>query len=292
MSSIRATSRYGLCGLVIGVLLARATPAVAQEPSRSGSDVLAVAGGIDIVNQYMFRGVRQNSTGIAMWPFADLTVRAYSGDGPLRRIDVNVGFWNSLHTGDTGSGGPFGKPWYESRFSGMLAFQFGGGLSVASTYVAYTSPNNLFTTVKEIGIKLAVDDHAALGAAAVRPYALVAFELDTAPGMGQLDGGLHAGRYLELGATPEYSGKLASIAFPVKVGLSLRDYYELAGKDNTFGFVSIAGIVTVPLGRTSRAGQWNVHGGLEFQSLGETTKVFNGGDRSKTVALFGFGLKR
>ena len=60
----------------------------------------------------------------------------------------------------------------------------------------------MFTTVKEIDIEFAMDDYAKLGAAAFKPYALVAFEIDTAPGMGQLDGGLKAGRYLELGAAP------------------------------------------------------------------------------------------
>ena len=59
------------------------------------------------------------------------------------------------------------------------------------------------------------------------PYALVAFEFDTAPGVGQADGGDHAGQYLELGIAPGYTASRASLTVPVKVGMSLGDYYEL-----------------------------------------------------------------
>ena len=67
----------------------------------------------------------------------------------------------------------------------------------------------------------------------------------------------------------------AGIAFPIKVGMSLGDYYELAGEDNKFGFFSIAGIVTVPLGGTTSFGAWNIHGGVEYQRLGDTTAALN-----------------
>ena len=66
------------------------------------------------------------------------------------------------------------------------------------------------------------------------------------------------------GSLPATTDRQAAIAFPIKVGLSLNDYYELAGQDNKFGFFSVAGIVTVPLGGTSNFGGWNVHGGIEI----------------------------
>ena len=72
-----------------------------------------------------------------------------------------------------------------------------------------------------------------------------------------------------------------SVTFPVKVGLSLKDYYELAGVDHKFGYASVAGLVTVPLGGVTSFGSWNIHGGVEFQLLGDTTKAINGGDRSE-----------
>jgi hypothetical protein len=124
----------------------------------------------------------------------------------------------------------------------------------------------------------------------VKPYAQVAFELDTSTGTGQADGGDNAGTYLELGIAPGYSWPKASLAVPVKVGLSLNDYYELAGTDNKFGFFSIAGIVTVPLGGTTKYGAWNVHFGGEYQALGKTTEFFNGGEKNQAIGSIGFGF--
>jgi hypothetical protein len=292
MSSNCTRSHHRLRDLAVACAITLVgSPALAQEPSRAGSHVLFAAAGVDVANHYMFRGVRQNSTGMVVWPFTDLTATVLSRPGTLRRIEAGFCFWNSLNTGDTGANSPAGRPWYESRLSGRLGFRFSRGVSVAARFTAYVSPNEMFSAVKEVGVELAVDDRSASGLAAVRPHALFAFEVATAPGTGQLDGGLKAGKYLELGATPGHSFRYASIAFPIKVGLSLSDYYELGPRDHAFGFLGVGGAVMVPLGRPTKVGRWHVHGGLEFQTLGETTKVFNGGDRSAMVVSFGFGLK-
>ena len=82
----------------------------------------------------------------------------YSGDGGLKSVGLNVGSWNSLHTGSAGCDGPSGKLWYEGDFYATLGLGFGGGVSLGTTYTAYTSPNNMFSTVKEIAFKLGVDD--------------------------------------------------------------------------------------------------------------------------------------
>ena len=52
----------------------------------------------------------------------------------------------------------------------------------------------------------------------------------------------------------------------------------------------MTGVVTVPLGATSGVGAWNVHGGVEFQALGDTTRFFNGGDRTRVIASAGVGF--
>ena len=287
-----------LAGLMLIVGLA--TPAAAQTPAPADPNPgkMTLTGSFDAVSTYMFRGIRQHSTGIALWPVADLGLAVYSGDGGLKSVGVNIGSWNSLHTGDTGADGPTGKLWYESDFYTTLNLGFGGGVSLATTYTAYTSPNNAFTTVKEIMFKLGVDDSAYLGKAALKPYAAVAFEFDTEQGIGQADGGANAGRYLELGVAPGYAGSKASLSVPVKVGISLADYYELntgtpaapVFVDNKFGYFSIAGLVTVPFGGTTGFGAWNLHGGVEYQALGDTTEAFNGGDASRVLASVGIGF--
>jgi hypothetical protein len=117
-------------------------------------------------------------------------------------------------------------------------------------------------------------------------------------GRGQADGGANAGRYLELGVAPGYAGARASLSVPVKVGLSLADYYELnvgtteapVCEDDRFGYFSVGGLVTMPLGGTTRFGAWNVHGGVEYQALGDTTTALNGGDGSRVIGSVGVGF--
>ena len=292
MFFIRAT-RHGLAAVAIAVVMLLAAPASAQEPSAPpdpNPGNLTFTGSMDVLNTYMFRGIRQDDTKVIMWPALDLGMSVYSGDGGLKSAAFNVGSWNSLHTGSAGSDGPSGKLWYEGDFYATLGLGFGGGVALSTTYTAYTSPNNAFSTVKELAFKLAVDDSAYLGAAALKPYVLVAQEFDTAPGLGQADGGENAGTYLELGVAPGWASEAVALAFPVKVGLSAGDYYELRGVDNKFGYASVGALVTVPLGGTTMFGAWNVHGGVEFQTLGDTTKAINNDDASKIIGSFGFGL--
>jgi hypothetical protein len=265
-------------------------PAEAAEPADPNPGALTLSGGFDVLNQYMFRGIRQHSTGVAFWPWADLGITLHSGEGGLTSVGVNIGTWNSLHTGDTGTDGPSTKLWYESDFYTTLALGFSHGIAVGATYTAYTSPNNSFSTVKELSVKLSFDDSAQLGKASLKPYVLLAQEFDTAPGLGQADGGGEAGTYLEIAVAPGYSGSKASLAVPIKFGFSLSDYYELDGDDNAFGFASLGAQLTVPLGGTSRFGAWNVHGGVEFQKLGDTTTFFNGGDDTQFIGSIGIGF--
>ena len=293
MSRVRNNAQP-LAAAVCTTLILASSPAWAQDaPSVDPNPgAVTITGSIDFLNQYMFRGIQQNNTGFVTWPAFDLGIAAYSGDGGLKSVNINFGTWNSLHSGNTGSDGPTGKLWYESDFYATLGFGFGGGTSFSTTYTAYTSPNSGFTTVKEIMFKFALDDSGYLGKAAVKPYLAIAQEFDTDIATGQADGGANAGTYMEIGFAPGYAASRASIAFPIKVGLSLSDYYEspLTGEDSKFGYFSIAGIVTVPLGGTTSYGSWNIHGGVEYQALGETTEFFNGGESNQVIGSFGIGF--
>ena len=89
---------------------------------------------------------------------------------------------------------------------------------------------------------------------------------------------------MEIGIAPGYYGlSQASIAFPIKSRFQLERLLRdsLTGEDNKFGFFSVAGIVTAPLGPTSNFGGWNMHGGVEYQALGTTTEFFNGGESNQ-----------
>ncbi len=269
------TMSVALCAGLLGVF---ATPAAAQ---------VAVTGGMDFTNQYMFRGIRQNYAGMSMQPFVDVGGSVFSGDGGLKSVGVNIGSWNAFNTNQI-DGFDDEDKWYESDFYAALAFGFSKA-TLGFTYTAYTSPAEetlYFSTIHELAVKVSVDDSGSLGKAALKPYALMAFELTED---GQADIGAEKGVYLELGVAPGYSGSKASVAFPIKVGLSLKDYYEFGlGEDSKFGFFSAAAIVTVPI-----SSHWNVHGGAEVQAFGENTKLVNAfgdsGDR-KGAGIVSIGI--
>lgn len=274
MFCIRAVC-FGLSAMVLGLGLT-ASPALAQDPP----PVVVVTGGLDVVNQYNFRGIRQNSEGVSIWPYVDFGFTPFRGEGGLKTMTLNVGSWNAIHSQINEDDFGTGNKWYESDFYATLGFGFSKA-SLGVTYTSYTSPADLFTHVKELAVKVGVDDSAALGRAAMKPYALVAFELTDE---GQADAGAAKGTYLELGVAPGYAGSKASLAVPIKVGLSASDYYEFGGDDEKFGYFSIAGIVTVPLGAHA-----NVHGGVEFQTFGDSVKVYNDQD-SVGIASIGLGF--
>jgi hypothetical protein len=260
------------------LVMCLAAPALAQDDPNPGA--MTLTGSFDFTNAYMFRGIPQDESGVIMWPAFDLGISLFSADTGLKSVSVNLGTWNSLHTGNAGLDNPVEELWYESDFYATFGLGFGGGVTVSTTYTAYTSPNNLFTTVKEIMFKVGADDSPYLGKFAVKPYALVAFELATEPGVGQADAGAEAGTYMELGVAPGFGwAGGGSLAIPVKVGLSLSDYYEgvLANGDpsnSSFGFFSVAGMVTIPFTQMpTKFGTWNVHGGIEYQRLSERNGV-------------------
>jgi len=272
-------TRAAVLGAAAAVLWA--APAAAQS-SDPNSGAMTLTGSFDVVNAYMFRGIPQDESGVIMWPAVDLGIALFSGDGGLKSVGVNIGTWNSLHTGDAGLNNLVnGKMWYESDFYATVGFGLGGGTTVGVTYTAYTSPNGLFGTVKEIAFKLSVDD-SRRGAMAIRPYVLLARELS-----GQADGGADEGTYVELGVAPAFPFSRATVSVPVKVGLSAGNYYEGLNGDEKFGYFSVAGIATVPLtSMPTRFGTWNMHGGVEYQRLGDRNSFAFG----KNQAIYSIGI--
>jgi hypothetical protein len=295
---VRVTTRSGVLirAAMVGLLTVTtwagaAGTAFAQNDPNPGA--LTFTGGLDFPTLYFFRGIRQETDpALTMWPYGDLGIALHSGDGSVKSVGVNVGVWNSLHTGSSGSDGISGKLHYEEDFYTTLNLGFGGGVTVGTTYMALTSPNQGFATVKELQFKVAK-------AHWLSPYGFLAFELSDD---GQADGG-HTfggskGTYLELGVGPSWplGGGVATLAVPVKVGFGLSNYYEQVGADGSitsdeFGFFDVGGLVTFPLkGIPSSFGSWNFHAGLDFLMLGDMTKLVNNDESTKVVALFGIGL--
>jgi hypothetical protein len=254
-------------------------PAVAQTSGDPNPGAITLTGSMDASNAYLFRGIPQDDTGLILWPAADLGFALKSGGGTVRSITVNVGTWNSLHTGIAGLDGPTGRLWYESDFWTGVSVGLAGGVSVAAMFTAYTSPNGAFPSVRELSFK------ASAPVRGTNPYALVAFELE-----GQADGGVVEGRYLEIGAAPSLGLAGVTVAVPVKVGLSLDGYYEGLRGDERFGFFSVGGTVTVPISsERSRFGRWNVHGGADYVRLGDSNAL-RLGENYQVIISAGIGL--
>lgn len=293
-SVLRVVGHYGVLTpfsrTVRGFVLASATflaaPAAAQSPSAHNQGALTFTGGLDVPSIYYFRGFRQErDPKVTLWPFMDLGITFRSGQGLFDRVGVNVGTWNSLQTGSSGLEGPAKGLHYEEDFYATLALGLGSGMGLGVTYTAYTSPNNMATTIKEASVKLARSGW-------LRPYGLAAFELND---KGQADSGSSKGTYVEFGASPSLTWKRLTFSAPLRVGLSAKDYYEGRDGDERFGFFDAGGLITMPIGVPERFGSWNVHGGGSYLRLGKTTESRNIDQRGNIsnraiVGIFGVGV--
>jgi hypothetical protein len=278
--------RLKIAGAAVLLALVMAAPARAQNDPNTGA--LTFTGALDVLPgvPYIFRGiVQETDPKLTMWPYADLGIALYSGDGALRSLGINFGVWNSLQTGSSGLDGPTKRLHYEEDFYATFNFGFGRGVGLGATFTAYSSPNGMFTTVEELSVKVSKSGFLA-------PYGVLAMELGKT---GQADGGVNKGTYLELGIGPSWSiaDGAATFAVPVKIGLSLKDYYEGPAGDQKFGFFDVGGLFTLPLGVPGQFGAWNFHAGadiLVFPGDDSLLRLLNGGDSSKLVGLFGIGV--
>jgi hypothetical protein len=280
--SSRLTLLALLCVLIFG---ASAGSAAAQSKP-------VVNAGVDFPTVYFFRGIRQEADPkFTTFVFGDVGFPVLTdGSGGLTSATINVGSWNAFLTGSSGSENVVDDPFYESDFYASVTLGMSNGISITPMFTAYTSPNDVFTTVKEFSFKVA---HASKYA----PYALLAFEFG-GDDSGQADGGQFLGdggkgTYLELGIGPSWpiaDGK-ATVGVPIKLGFSLKDYYQhpVTGEDSKFGYIDGGVLITVPF-----AQKFNVHGGVNFLGLGDTNAFFNGdsdGDRSGwVIASVGLGV--
>jgi hypothetical protein len=68
---------------------------------------------------------------------------------------------------------------------------------------------------------------------------------------------------------------------PVKVGLSLKDYYG----DDAFGYLQIAPTVVAPIND-----HFDIHGNLSIYALGNATKAVNNDKRGQVTGTVGLGF--
>ncbi len=282
---IRVFNRAARAVLMGGLLTFMAASNVFAQaaPPDPNTGAITFTGGLDLPSKYVFRGlVQEADSELTLFPYGDIGIALYSGEGGIKSASINFGVWNALMTGSSGTGGTQDKLHYEEDFYATFGLGFGHGISLGTTWTAYTSPNGMFGTVQELAFKVSK-------AHWIAPYGLIAFEID-----GQADGGSNEGTYLELGVGPAWAlgGGKATVSVPTKFGFSLSDYYEGPDGDSGFGYFQIGGLLTVPVSSpTSKFGAWSIKGGVDVYAFGDTPKnVFNNGDGSKVVAAFGVAV--
>ena len=250
---------------------------------------------MDWTSAYFFRGIKQETEDLILQPYGELSVKLVDQAGALTALSLTGGFWNSLHTGPTGSDSLTAsepKVWYEFDGYVRLSAVLWEDLTAYTLYTAYTSPNNAFGTVQEIAFGLGYNDAKLLGPFALNPTFLVAFELD-----GQADAGSKKGVYAQLGIAPGYtffaeSAYPLAVSVPLSVGLSLKDYYEFGtGSDDTFGYFSGGVSLSVPLAFIPpEFGKWLVKAGVTVLYLGDNLKAVNDGDRVQVIGTVGLAF--
>ncbi len=270
-----------LTGLLSATASAQTTSASATQPPTTTSapapapaegsapKIYTVTTGLDFTSAYFFRGIPQHSGGTIAQPYGDVAFAFKHG------ITADVGTWNSIHS--TAAAGN----WYERDYFGSLTFT-AGKLKPGLLYTSYTSPADSFATVKELAGTLAIDD--SKSAFPLSPKIVLAFELTD----GQADGGANKGTYLELGVRPTVKlAPKATLAIPVKTGLSAHNYYEGPAGDNHFGYFDTGLSLSVPV-VSGKSGTFEIHGGFDLMWLGDNLKLLNENDRFKPVTLIGF----
>lgn len=282
MNKTTASALIALVGILVSVPASGQTTSASatQQPTTTSAPapppaegappkIYTVTTGLDFTSAYLFRGIRQHTGGTIAQPFADVGFALKHG------ITANIGTWNSIHS--TAAAGR----WYERDYYGSLTFT-AGKVKPGILYTSYTSPADSFATVQELAGVLAIDD--STSAFPLSPKIVLAFEL----GDGQADGGGRKGTYLELGVRPTVKlAPKATLAIPVKTGLSAHNYYEGPTGDNRFGYFDTGLQLSVPVA-SGKSGTLEVHGGVDFMWLGDNLKLLNGNDGFKPVSLVGF----
>lgn len=290
-------ARLGIL-LLVGATLLGFSTATAQDSEMAmeshGSQVESSLG-VDWTTQYFFRGIVQEAEGLIVQPWVDFVFPLFEGENAS--FSLNVGAWNSLHDGASGSGTDGMTMHYELDAYVGIGVSFAESWSASATYVLLSSPNSAFGLVKEFDVSLSFDDSAFFGSESgrfhgVQPSVMIAMEID-----GQSDGGTEEGSYLEIGIEPSFDliqddDHPVSISFPITGGFSLSNYFEGPdGEGDSFGFAQGGISLSTPLSFiNTRMGSWTLSGGVSMLYLGDHLEVINGGENSEIIVSLGVGI--
>src|SRR4051812_46936524 len=103
MLFIREVRQYGTSALgAVWLFLWLAQPVAAQSVDPNPG-AIHISGASEVSSAYLFRGIRREDENLILWPSFDLGMALHSGDGLISALSANIGTWNSLHRGLSGS---------------------------------------------------------------------------------------------------------------------------------------------------------------------------------------------
>jgi hypothetical protein len=290
----RFTRWRHVCGAAaIAIGLAGTSPAWAGP----NSGKISLSGGFDFVTAYVFRGIMQERDGLIWQPYLTVTGNLYSvedydlgRDGPVSSFSLFGGTWNSLQSAQTGASDN-NKVFYETDWYGGANVGLFNKAVAGVSYVAYTSPSNAFDTTQEVDLNLSLDDSDWLGAFALYPSAVFAYEM-----VGKALG-TESGSYFQFGIRPTWEAIKSetypvTLAFPIVTGISLNDYYETNGhNDETWGFTSFGLVGSVPLAfMGENYGSWSATMSGTVYQFNSNLKNINDGDTPWVVGQAGIAV--
>jgi hypothetical protein len=272
-----------------------AAPAAPAEPPGPNTGAISLTLGTDWASAYYFRGIATTQNlGSNFQPYAEVGFRLLENMGPLTSLSVAPGIWTNLHTGGgllVQPGDP--KGWTETDFYFKVNAAWWEVLTTSVTFTYYSSPNNTFTSYSDVGLGFSLSDSKWLGAFAVNPSVLFAFE--TTGEALVADG--KKGIYVQLGLAPGYtffaeSSFPLTISLPMTLGLSAKDYYTVNGQNQTVGYFSWGPLISMPLKFIpAKYGSWSAKGGVQFLMLNSNLQAVNtGGDGFVPIGTVGLAL--
>lgn len=286
-------------GALVGAVLAgtfMVSPAQAQDDKKWSLSLT-----FDFVTQYFFRGIIQEDDGVIFQPGVEFGYVLWEPNNEfINSVDVYAGWWNSVHSEETGSQEDDAAAWYETDLYAGFNVKFLDYFTTGVGYTYYESPNAAFDRIHEVSTWLNFDDSFLWedwgveipGFSGLQPYFFFAFEVD-----GQADGGADEGIYWEFGFAPEFlildnEQFPVTLSLPFTFGFNPDNYYEVGGSDEFFGYFDFGADFSAPLTfMPEEAGAWSIYAGVHVITLSDDLEAVNTGDETEVYGKFGFSVE-
>jgi hypothetical protein len=298
---IAAVVGLALAGEIVGPSLvsaqgSAATAEAAGEEKGPNTGRVTLGLGADWASAYYFRGIANvQNGGSNVQPYAEVGFKLLDNVGPLSSLVITPGIWNNFQYGDEGRLVQPSDPrfWFESDLYMKLTATWAEVFTTGVTYTYYTSPNDSFTTYADVGLSFGLNDAKWLGDFALNPSLLFAFETK---GEALVSDDGNKGIYMGIGLAPGYtffadSPHPITVSAPMTFGFSVKDYYTVNGKNQTFGYFSGGPLFTVPLKFIpADFGSWSLRAGVQLLVLNSNLKTVNTDDSFVPIGNVGLTL--